>query len=126
MNFNKILTLLSFSVLLSGCQMFAKPLPYVPPEPVKVVTVEIQPEIYQPPLPQSVKLEDIRWIVITKDNLSEKVTELENITGNDFVVFAITPHDYENLAYNLQEIRRYIRQLNEVVVYYQSVTKSKE
>jgi hypothetical protein len=106
--------------------MFAKPLPYVPPEPVKVVTVEIQPEIYQPPLPKSVKLEDIRWIVITKDNLSEKVTELENITGNDFVVFAMTPHDYENLAYNLQEVRRYIRQLNEVVVYYQSVTKSKE
>ena len=112
--------------VLAGCQLFARPQPYVPPEPVKVITVEIQPEIYQPPLPQSVKLEDIRWIVITNDNLQEKIAELEKITGNDFVVFAITPHDYENLAYNLQEIRRYVRQLNEVVVYYRSVTKPKE
>ncbi len=126
MNLNKILVLIGLNVLLAGCQLFARPQPYVPPEPVKVITVEIQPEIYQPPLPQSVKLEDIRWVVITNDNLQEKIAELEKITGNDFVVFAITPHDYENLAYNLQEIRRYIRQLNEVVVYYRSVTKPKE
>lgn len=122
----KLGIIFSIVVLLSGCQLFSSPKPYEPPEPVKVVTVEVQPEIYHPPMPATIQLEDVRWIVITKDNLQEKLIEVEKLSGNEFVVFAVTPRDYENLAYNLQEIRRYIRQLQENVVYYREITKPKE
>jgi hypothetical protein len=30
--------------------------------------------------------------------------------------------DYELMAYNMQELKRYIRELKEVVVYYKTVT----
>ncbi len=37
-------------------------------------------------------------------------------------LFAMTVEDYELMAYNTQEIKRYINQLGEVIVYYRSVT----
>jgi len=34
--------------------------------------------------------------------------------------------DYELMAYNMQELKRYINELTEVVVYYRKVTVSKK
>ena len=33
--------------------------------------------------------------------------------------------DYELMAYNMQEIKRYIKEMKEVVVYYRKVTTEK-
>jgi hypothetical protein len=38
------------------------------------------------------------------------------------VFVAMTVADYELMAYNTQEIKRYISQLGEVIVYYKEVT----
>lgn len=94
------------------------------PLPPKIVTVtETVPlRIYQPPMPQEISLENVKFFVITKNNLEEKVAEIEKILGGDFVVFALTPQSYENMAYNLQEIRRYVRQQKEIIVYYREAT----
>ena len=35
----------------------------------------------------------------------------------------MTPPDYENMAYNLQELRRYIRQQKEIILYYRKATE---
>ena len=35
----------------------------------------------------------------------------------------MTPQDYENMAFNLQELRRYIRQQKEIIIYYRDATK---
>jgi hypothetical protein len=55
--------------------------------------------------------------------LEEFLTELERIQGQSPVFFAFTPQDYEKMAYNLQEVRRYILQQKEVIIYYQRVTQ---
>ena len=34
----------------------------------------------------------------------------------------MSPADYELMAYNLQEIKRYVKELKEVVIYYKRVT----
>lgn len=34
----------------------------------------------------------------------------------------MTPQSYENMAYNLQEIRRYVRQQKEIILYYREAT----
>ena len=34
--------------------------------------------------------------------------------------------DYELMAYNMQELKRYINELKEVVVYYRTVTTTKK
>ena len=89
---------------------------------VKVITEEVRTEIYHPPLPQEVRLEDIRWIILTNDNIDEQIAEAEKLLGGDFVVFAMIPTDYENFAWNIQELRRFIRQQKEIILYYREAT----
>ena len=42
--------------------------------------------------------------------------------GGTFI-FGMTPQDYENMAFNLQELRRYIRQQKEIIIYYRDAIK---
>jgi hypothetical protein len=124
---SKFLVVGGTALALSGCASFdlfggskrPEPLP-----PVKVITETVKAEIYQPPLPQEIAMTDVQFIVITKDNLNEKVAEVERLLGGDFVVVAMTPKGYENMAGNLQELRRYIRQQKEIILYYREVTKT--
>ena len=124
---NKLWLLIPF-MFLQACSFLrpaeTEPLP-LPLPPVKVITETVQLEIYQPPLPPEIQLDDVQWFVVTKENLEDKIAEVENYTGTDFVVFGMTPQSYENMAYNLQEIRRYIRQQTEIIKYYREATKPK-
>lgn len=124
---SKIIIATMLAISLSGCTSFGglfkgrkapEPLP-----PVKVITETVKLDIYQPPLPQEISMTDVQFIVITKDNLHAKVEEVERLIGGDFVVVAMTPKGYENMAGNLQELRRYIRQQKEIILYYREATK---
>lgn len=107
-------------LFLTGCAgLFSRPDPEPP-----VVFRDTQVDIYQPPLPAPLQMESIRWFVITRDNIEEKMDEVERFTGVDFVLFGVTPKVYENTAWNFQETRRYIRQLEALVLYYMEVTES--
>ncbi len=108
--------------LSSGCSVLPK-VDFTPPPPVKVITEEVKMEIYQPPLPQEIKMEDVNWFVITKNNYEESIQKVEKLLGGEFVVFALTPRGYEAMAYNLQEIRRFIRQQKEIILYYREATE---
>lgn len=122
---SKILLVFSL-VFLQGCSLLRSSAPEpLPLPPVKVITETVQLEIYQPPLPPEIQLDDVQWFVLTEANLEEKIAEVERFTGSDFVVFGLTPQSYENMAYNLQEIRRYIRQQTEIIKYYREATKPK-
>ena len=116
----KVISILLMSLFLSGCAIFGKTEPVVPE--VKVVTEQVPLRIYQPPLPAEIKLEDVNFVVITEENLEEQMQKIKKQHG-DFVVFAFTPQAYENMAYNLQEIRRYIKQQKELIIYYRDATK---
>ena len=54
-------------LLSSGCSILPK-VDFTPPPPVKVITEEVKMDIYQPPLPQEIKMENVDWFVITKNN----------------------------------------------------------
>ena len=51
--------------LSSGCSVLPK-VDFTPPEPVKVITEEVKIDIYQPPLPQEIQLEDVKFFIINK------------------------------------------------------------
>ena len=159
---------------------------YQPLPPVKVITETVEVEIYAPPLPKEIQLNDVEWKVITNTpckpatgkktlsqgkwyytterfayeeytkedgttarrvqrdeegnrielphlddgngviqvcgNLQQKIAEVELMLDGEFVIFAITPVGYERMSANLQEIKRYINQLGEVIIYYKEVT----
>ena len=108
---------------LGGCSLL-QPQPLPAPEPIiKTVTEYKTLEIYQPPLPNAINLRDVEFFVLTEKNFEEQVKRLEKMQGGTYVVFGITPQDYENMAYNLQELKRYIWQQKEIMIYYRQATQ---
>ena len=54
--------------------------------------------------------------------LDRFMDDMKKMNNGDIVFVAFSVSDYELLAYNMQELRRYIREVQEVVVYYRNVT----
>ena len=48
--------------------------------------------------------------------------DMKKMNNGDIVFVAFSVSDYELMSYNMQELRRYIREVQEVVVYYRNVT----
>ena len=111
---------------MGGCSTL-RPEPLPAPEPIiKTVTEFKTLEIYQPPLPKAIDLQDVEFFVITEKNFEEQVARLQKMQDGTYVLFGLTPQDYENMAYNLQELRRYIRQQKEIIIYYRQATQDDE
>jgi hypothetical protein len=69
--------------------------------------------------PKPINLTDTRLYVVNEENLEEFLEEFEAVNGNRaFVAFSVK--DYENLALNIAELRRYINQQGEIIVYYET------
>jgi hypothetical protein len=98
----KLSVLVASSAFLSACETVVstpiiEPLPIIAPEPPRAITTK-----------------PVSFIVVTNSNRDK----LDSST----VWYAITPEDYENLAYNLQEMLRYIRQQKLIINYYVDAT----
>jgi predicted transcriptional regulator len=98
------------------------------PNPVEIITEPIQIEIYHPPLPKSIQLERPDWFVVSEKNIDEFLARLSKIQGVEEVptFFALSPQGYEKMSGNLQEMRRYILEQKEIIVYYKTVTTPDE
>ena len=89
---------------------------------VEVISKPIEIDIVQPNLPRGLELREPYWYVVNEDNLDTFIEEVKDQSGGTVVFVAMTIADYENMAYNMQEVKRYVRELGEVIVYYRSVT----
>jgi hypothetical protein len=122
----RILSSILILATLGACSTL-RPEPLPAPEPIiKTVTEFKTLEIYQPPLPKAIDLQDVEFFVITEKNFEEQVARLQKMQDGTYVLFGLTPQDYENMAYNLQELRRYIRQQKEIIIYYRQATQDDE
>ena len=72
-------------------------------------------------MPREIDLKEVRWLTITPENFQEQFKVIEEQEG-ELVFLAMTVPDYEVMAYNMQELKRYITELKDVVVYYREVT----
>lgn len=76
--------------------------------------------------PKPLQLNDTRVFVVTKDNFEEFKKEFTDIYG-DLAFVALSMKDYENLALNIADIRRYLDQQEEIIIYYEkAVTEDKQ
>ena len=80
--------------------------------------------IIQPVMPREIDLKDVKWLTVTPDNWEEQLKIIEEQEG-ELVFLALSIPDYEMMAYNMQELKRYITELKDVVVYYREVTTVK-
>jgi len=75
-------------------------------------------------MPREIDLKQPQWIAVTPDNWEDQLALIEEQEG-ELVFLAMTIPDYEVMSYNMQEIKRYITELKDVVVYYRKVTTEK-
>ena len=81
----------------------------------------IERTIIQPVMPREIDLKEPMWFVVTPANFEEFQARIID-QEKELVFLAMTVPDYEVMAYNMQELKRYITELKEVVVYYRKVT----
>ena len=72
-------------------------------------------------MPREIDLKAVKWLTVTPDNWEEQLAIIEKQEG-ELVFLALTIPDYEMMAFNMQELKRYITELKDVVVYYRKVT----
>ena len=92
-----------FLLLSSGCTNFKDILP------VEIKTVEVERKIPTQNRPRPVKLSDIHFYVVTEDTFSKFKARF----------YAISVRDYETLALNMAELKRFINQQKQVIIYYE-------
>ena len=97
----------------------------IPTKQIEVTAKPLDRKIVQPVMPREIDLQEPMWIVVTPDNWEDKLAMIEEQEG-ELVFLAMTIPDYEVMAYNMQELKRYINELKEVVVYYRTVTTTKK
>ena len=130
---------------ISGCSLLQ-------PKQVEVITKPIKIDIVQPTMPRAIDLKEPKWYVVSDAVIIENclknpetkksdcklgggdlypegytyhdkfIDDVKKKHGGDVVFVAMTVADYELMSYNTQEIKRYINQLGEVIVYYRNVT----
>jgi len=93
----------------------------LPTREIQVSAKPIDRQIVQPVMPREIDLKQVKWLTITPENFEEQFALIEDQEG-ELVFLAMTVPDYETMAYNMQEIKRYITELKDVVVYYRKVT----
>ena len=105
--------LLPLLILVSGCSTFNS-------EPrIQTVTEYIAPNILIQPRPKPVNLADVQFEVVTEENLEEFIADFRKDYGE--VVFVALPiRDYERLSINIQDIRRFINQQGQLLIYYET------
>jgi len=60
--------------------------------------------------------------VVNKDNIDQFVADFTAKHG-EFAVVSLSIDSYENLALNIADLRRYINQQNDIIVYYEDSMK---
>ncbi len=119
---------------------------------VEVISKPIEIEIIQPTMPRAIDLKEPRWFVVSEAKvanlcvkneegkrdcnlgkehpdwpdgytyLDKFLDDIKKLNGGDVVFVAMTIDDYELMSFNMQELRRYLREVQEVVIYYRNVT----
>ena len=121
-NFGMILSLSLVVLTTSGCSLLS----FKPEKEVVTVTKILDRNIPTVPHPKPVQMNDIKiYVVSPSENFEEFKAEFEAKNGADSYI-AISVKDYENLSKNFAELRRYIEQQKQIIVYYEKAVAPTE
>jgi len=70
------------------------------------------------------KMNDIYFYVVTEQNFEEFKKRFTKENG-DLVGYVLSVRDYETLALNMAEVKRYLLQQKELIVYYEKAVTPK-
>ena len=110
--------LVASTLLLSSCS-------WKPEKEIVTVEKVITPTIAVAQKPKAIEMLDAKIIVITEKNLQEVVKKVKAGMG-EFVIYGLDPVSFKNLALNFEQIKRYIEQQKQIILYYEKAVKPKE
>ena len=106
-----VLYLVPLAILLSSCS-------WKPEKEIVTVDRIVKPTIAIAQKPRPVDFGDLKVKVITEANVQEVIEEMKTNQGQ-FLVYALDPLTFKNLAIGIEEIKRYIQQQKDIIVYYE-------
>ena len=115
----KVSSLLLMSLLLSSCSTWDKL------TKIEVQTVEVERNVPIQNRPRQLQLSNIYWYVVTESNFVEFKKKFIKENGDPLVAYVISVKDYETLAIDMAEIKRYISQQKQIIIYYEKALKPK-
>ena len=105
--------ILPILLLSSGCGYFKNPL-----KTIEIKTVEVERVIPTQNRPAPMSMNNIHFYIVTEDTFEDFKQRFLKENG-DFLFYTLSVRDYETLALNMAEIKRYILQQKEIIIYYE-------
>jgi len=116
----KVSSLLLLSLIISSCSSWN------PLKTIEIKTVEVERNVPLQNRPRQLDLSDIHWYVVTEENFAEFKKRFLKENGDPLVAYVISVKDYETLAVDMAEIKRYIDQQKQIIIYYEKALSPKE
>jgi hypothetical protein len=117
----KVSSLLLLTLVLSNCSSWPKL------TQIEVKTVEVERNVPIQNRPQSIRMNtNMKWWVVTEENFKEFKEKFQKENGDPLVAYVLSVRDYETLALNMAEIKRYIEQQKEIIIYYEEAVKPRD
>ena len=117
----KVSSLLLLTLVLSSCSSWPKL------TQIEVQTVEVERNIPIQNRPQPITMNTtMKWWVVTEENFKEFKEKFQKENGDPLVAYVLSVRDYETLALNMAEIKRYIEQQKEIIIYYEEAAKPRD
>ena len=104
-----ILLLGLLAVFLSSCSESV--------QEIQVTTVEVFKTPLNLPNPDPLQLQDVEWIIITKDNAMEIFEKLK-AAGGEYALFAVEDTGYEKIQINYTDIRNKLAEQRQLLLAY--------
>jgi len=108
---------LIISLSVSGCALLTPK-----PREIQISTTPVEKPKLELPKADRVRMRNIEWVVITKDNYKEVFDELSK-SGRPIAVFGLTDKGYADLGLNLSDIRAYVQQQQAIIAAYERYYK---
>ena len=118
-NYLKVLSLLPLCLIISNCSSWPKL------KQIEIKTVQVDRVIPTQNRPRPLNMNDIKFYVVTSENFEDFKKRYEKDNGT-FLFYALSVRDYETLAINMAEIKRYIEQQKQIIIYYEKAVKPRE
>ena len=117
-NYLKALSLLLLCLAISSCSSWPKL------KQIEIKTVQVERIIPTQNRPRPINMNNIKFYVVTSENFEEFKKRYEKDNGT-FLFYALSVRDYETLAINMAEIKRYIEQQKQIIIYYEKAVAPK-
>ena len=117
-NYLKVLSLLLLCLAISSCSSWPKL------KQIEIKTVQVERIIPTQNRPRPINMNNIKFYVVTSENFEEFKKRYEKDNGT-FLFYALSVRDYETLAINMAEIKRYIEQQKQIIIYYEKAVAPK-